>query len=49
MCGTELILQILNRLRCRSITYQSIENAGVAFVKGADERKKFFEKKKNDQ
>ena len=26
--------------------YQSVENAGVAFVKGADERNKFFEKKK---
>ena len=23
---------------------QSVENAGVAFVKGADERNKFFEK-----
>ena len=26
---------------------QSIENAGVAFVKGADERNKFFEKIKD--
>ena len=26
--------------------YQSIENAHVAFVKGADERNKFFEKNK---
>ena len=25
---------------------QSVENAGVAFVKGADERNKFFEKNK---
>ena len=24
--------------------YQSVENAGVAFVKGADERNEFFEK-----
>ena len=24
---------------------QSVENAGVAFVKGANERNKFFEKK----
>ena len=26
---------------------QSVENAGVAFVMGADERNKFFEKKNN--
>ena len=26
---------------------QSVENAGVAFVKGADERNKFFEKINN--
>ena len=26
---------------------QSVENAGVAFVKGADERNKFFEKRNN--
>ena len=26
---------------------QSVENAGVAFVKGANERNEFFEKKKN--
>ena len=26
---------------------QSLENAGVAFVKGADERDKFFEKINN--
>ena len=25
---------------------QSVENAGVTFVKGADERSKFFEKNK---
>ena len=29
------------------IKYQSVENAGVAFVKGANERNEFFEKKKN--
>ena len=26
---------------------QSVENAGLAFVKGADERNKFFEKLQN--
>ena len=30
--------------KSRAINYQSIENAAVAFVKGADERNKFFEK-----
>ena len=29
------------------IKNQSVENTGVAFVKGADERNKFFEKIKN--
>ena len=29
-----------------AIDNQSVENVGVAFVKGADERKKFFEKNK---
>ena len=27
---------------------QSVENAGVAFVKGPDERNEFFEKKKSN-
>ena len=27
---------------------QSVENAGVAFVKGADERNKLLEKKKSE-
>ena len=29
-----------------TLLYQSVENAGVAFVKGAHERNEFFEKHK---
>ena len=32
-------------LKWRHKKNQSVENAGVAFVKGADERNKLFEKK----
>ena len=31
---------------CGDMINQRVENAGVAFVKGADERNEFFEKKK---
>ena len=34
------------RLQNEAIRNQSVENAGVAFVKGANERNSFFEKKK---
>ena len=37
-----VLSQFWNRIR-----NQSVENAGVAFVKGADERNKFFEKINN--
>ena len=37
-CGFESLAGQLN---------QSVENAGVAFVKGANERNKFFEKMNN--
>ena len=33
--------------QARDFVNQSVENAGVAFVKGADERNKFFEKINN--
>ena len=34
-------------MKCKKIRQnQSVQNAGVAFVKGADERNKFFEKNK---
>ena len=35
---------IMIRMICYLKNNQSVENAGVAFVKGADERNEFFEK-----
>ena len=38
------LLPIYIEMKYRYETNQSVENAGVAFVKEADERNKFFEK-----
>ena len=38
--------QLLNIVSYTTIYNQSVENAGVAFVKGADVRSKFFEENK---
>ena len=42
----DLIAEVDAELRPAHISNQSVENAGVAFVKGADKRNKFFEKNK---
>ena len=33
-----------NCIHLKTLTNKSVENTGVAFVKGADDRNKFFEK-----
>ena len=43
---TEILLKAeYNTIQSFSYSNQSVENAGVAFFKGANERNKFFEKK----